>query len=223
MNLESDEAAVRRQEAQQADGPDPVYRGVLRPDGSPRSAGTYDDELEALSAARNEQGKQAGGSLDSMTLAEKRAVTFEQFWPIFQKHHRVEPNTMQNYFAVWKNHISPYLRTFHVATFDSTNAIKFFTLLAEGGASVNTRKSCRSVLSVMIGLAVKMEYRTDNPVKGLNVGKEAANKSIKVINETVFWDLCSHLPLEPQRLFAEYIISTGAASVRPSRSTRGCI
>ncbi|MGH3388902.1 MAG: hypothetical protein ACRDOO_08490, partial [Actinomadura sp.] len=57
-----------------------------------RSAGTYDDELEALTTARDEQGKQAGGSLDSMTLAEKRAVTFEQFWPIFQRYHPVEPN-----------------------------------------------------------------------------------------------------------------------------------
>jgi integrase len=174
-----------------------------------RSAGTYDDELEALTAARNEQGKQAGGSLDSMTLAEKRAVTFEQFWPIFQRYHPVEPNTMQNYFSTWCNHIRPYLRTFHVATFNSTNAIKYFRLLVEDGASVNTRKSCRSALSAMIGLAVKMEYRADNPVKGLNVGKQAANKSIKVINETAFWDLCSHLPLEAQRLFAEYIISTG--------------
>ena len=26
-----------------------------------------------------------------------------------------------------------------------------------------------------------------NPVKGMEVGKEPANKSIKVINETVFW------------------------------------
>lgn len=65
--------------------------------GTPRSAGTYDEELEALTAARNEQGKQSGASLDSMTLAQKRAVTFEQFWLIFQRHHRVEPNTMQNY------------------------------------------------------------------------------------------------------------------------------
>jgi hypothetical protein len=25
-----------------------------------------------------------------MTLAQKRAVTFDQFWPLFQRHHRVE-------------------------------------------------------------------------------------------------------------------------------------
>src|SRR3954471_17047514 len=71
--------------------------------GTPRSAGTYDDELEALTAAAKEQSKQEGGSLDSMTLAQKRAVTFEEFWPIFQRHHRVEPNTMQAYFSVWIN------------------------------------------------------------------------------------------------------------------------
>jgi integrase len=46
-------------------------------------------------------------------------------------------------------------------------------------------------------------------VKGVSVGKQAANKSIKVVNETVFWQLCNRLPLETQRLFAEYIISTG--------------
>ncbi|MCW2938537.1 MAG: hypothetical protein JWN00_1522, partial [Actinomycetia bacterium] len=177
--------------------------------GTPRSAGTYDEELEALTAARNEQGKQSGDSLDSMTLAQKRAVTFEQFWLIFQRHHRVEPNTMQNYFSMWINHIRPYLRTFHVATFNSTNAIKYFTALTDDGVTVNTQKHCRSVISAMIGLAVKMEYRTDNPVRGLNVGKQAANKNIKVINETVFWDLCSRLPMVTQRLFAEYIISTG--------------
>ena len=57
--------------------------------GTPRSAGTYDGELEALTAARHEKGKSAGDSLDSMTLAQKRAVTFEEFWPIFQRHHRV--------------------------------------------------------------------------------------------------------------------------------------
>ncbi len=177
--------------------------------GRPRSAGTYDDELEALTAARNEQGKPSGDSLDSMTLAQKRAVTFEEFWPIFQRHHRVEPNTMQNYFSQWQNHLRPYLKTMHVATFNSTNAIKYFTALAEAGETVNTRKSCRSVLSAMLGLAVRMGYRFDNPVRGLSVGKQPANKTIKVINETLFWELCSHLPLETHQLFAEYIISTG--------------
>ena len=177
--------------------------------GKPRSAGTYDDELEALTAARNEQGKPSGDSLDSMTLAQKRVVTFEEFWPIFQRHHRVEPNTMQNYFSQWQNHLRPYLKTMHVATFNSTNAIKYFTVLAEAGETVNTRKSCRSVLSAMLGLAVRMGYRFDNPVRGLSVGKQPANKTIKVINETLFWELCSHLPLETHQLFAEYIISTG--------------
>jgi site-specific recombinase XerD len=139
----------------------------------------------------------------------RRAVTFEQFWLIFQKHHRVEPNTMQNYFSTWINHIRPYLRTVHVATFDPTSATRYFTALTEDGVTVTVRKRCRSVISAMIGLAVKMGYRADNPVQGLNVGKQAANKSIKVINETVFWALCGKLPLETQRLFAEFIVSTG--------------
>jgi len=177
--------------------------------GTPRSAGTYDGELEALTAARHEQGKPSGDLMDSMTLAQKRAMTFGEFWLIFQRHHRVEPNTMQDYFSTWVNHLRPYLKTFYIALFDATNAIKYFTTLADAGATVNTRKSCRSVLSAMLGLAIRMGYRTDNPVQGLNVGKQAANKTIKVINETVFWELCSRLPLESQRLFAEYVISTG--------------
>jgi hypothetical protein len=184
--------------------------------GMPRSAGTYDEEWEALAAARGEQGKRAGEGLEGMTLAQKRAVTFEEFWLIFSKHHRVEPNTMQNYFSTWINHIRPYLGTFQVATFSATNAIKYFTALTEDGVTVNMRKSSRSVISAMIGLSVTMGYRTDNPVKGLKVGKETANKSIKVINESVFWELCGRLPLETQRLSPSTSSRRGSGSVRRS-------
>jgi hypothetical protein len=78
--------------------------------GTPRSAGTYDEEAEALAAARSQQGRKTGDSLGGMTLAQKRAVTLDEFWPMFQRHHRVEPNTMQNYFSIWINHVRPYLR-----------------------------------------------------------------------------------------------------------------
>jgi integrase len=186
------------------------YTGMYYdPTGTPRSAGTYDDELEALTAARAEQNKKVAGSLDAMTLAQKRAVSFGEFWPIFQRHHRVEPNTMQTYFGNWINHVRPYLKTARIATFDATDAVQYFTALADAGVSVTMRRACRSVVSPMIGLSIVMGYRTTNPVRGLNVGKQPANKSIKVINETVFWELCDRLPLPAQRLFAEYLISTG--------------
>lgn len=177
--------------------------------GKLRSAGTYDEELEALAAARREQGKRPGGATGSMTLAEKRAVTFERFWPIFQRHHRVEPNTMQDYYGHFHNWIRPRIGTARIATFGPVDAINLFTALAEDGATVNTRKACRNVISSMINLAMKMEYRSNNPVRGLSVGKQPANKSIKVINEAVFWELSSHLRLPAQKLFAEFIISTG--------------
>jgi hypothetical protein len=160
-----------------------------------RSAGTYDDEAEALSVARGQQGKKTGDSLGGMTLAQKRAVTFDQFWPLFQRHHRVEPNSMQNYFSIWINHVRPYLRDAHIATFSSTDAIVYFTVLADDGVTVSMRKKARTLLSAMIRLAILMEYRTVNPVKGLEVGKEPASKSIKVINEAVFWGLCDRLRL----------------------------
>jgi hypothetical protein len=64
--------------------------------GKPRSAGTYEDELEALRAARGEQAGQ-DGALTSMTLAERRTVTMEQFWPVFRQHHPVEAITMTHY------------------------------------------------------------------------------------------------------------------------------
>ncbi|MFF4242765.1 hypothetical protein ACFYYL_43475 [Actinomadura geliboluensis] len=67
--------------------------------GTPRSAGTYDDELQALTAARREQNRSESGVLWEMTPTQRRAMTFEEFWPIFQRHHRVEPNTMQTYFG----------------------------------------------------------------------------------------------------------------------------
>jgi hypothetical protein len=92
-----------------------------------------------LTAARHEQGKSSGDSMDSMTLAQKRAVTFEEFWLIFQRHHRVDPNTMQTYFSTWVNHVRPYLRTSRIALFDATNAINSFTPLADPTATVNTR------------------------------------------------------------------------------------
>ncbi|MFG2005518.1 hypothetical protein ACGFNU_40860 [Spirillospora sp. NPDC048911] len=152
-----------------------------------------------------------------MTPAEKRKVTFEEFWPIFQRHHRVEPNTMQQYFSVWINHIHPFLRAKHIATFDSTQAIKYFTALTETGRSVNTRKAARSTLSAMIGLSKQMNYRDDNPVSGLNVGKQAANK---VINETVFWTMVSHLPLEPRSCSPNTSFRPGSDSVRPSPSRK---
>lgn len=177
--------------------------------GTPRSAGTYDDELEALTAARREQNRREGGVLGEVTPAQRRAMTFDEFWPIFQRHHRVEPNTMQTYFGVWINHVRPFLKADRVATFDSARAVQFFTWLAETERTVTTRRACRKVLSAMLGLSILLGCRTDNPVRGLNVGKQAAHKNIKVINETVFWELCSKLQLPTQRLFAEYIISTG--------------
>ncbi len=127
------------------------YDGV----GKLRSAGMYGDELEALTAARQEQGKRPSTVAGSMTLAEKRAVTFERFWPIFQRHHQVEPNTMQGYFTSFHNHVRPYLREARIATFGPADAINYFTNLAEVGATVNTRKSCRTVISSMINLAIK--------------------------------------------------------------------
>ena len=177
--------------------------------GTPRSAGTYDDDAEALAAARREQGKKTGDSLGGMTLAQKRAVTFGEFWPIFQRFHQVEPNSMQNYYSIWVNQVRPYLREARIATFNSTDAIVYLTTLADDGVTVCMRKKARTLLSAMIRLAILMEYRSTNPVRGIEVGKEPANKSIRVINETVFWKLCAQLPLETQKLFAEFIISTG--------------
>ncbi|MBO2462393.1 hypothetical protein [Actinomadura violacea] len=46
---------------------------------TPRSAGTYNDEPEALTAAGQEQDKPASGVLGEMTLAQRRALTFEEF------------------------------------------------------------------------------------------------------------------------------------------------
>ncbi len=53
------------------------------------------------------------------------------------------------------------------------------------------------------------------------MGKQVANKSIKVINETVFWQLSRRLPLETQQLFAEYIISTGVRFCEAISFTEG--
>ncbi|WP_170026512.1 tyrosine-type recombinase/integrase [Actinomadura oligospora] len=177
--------------------------------GTPRSAGTYDAEAEALAAAQREQKRKPDALGGRLSPAQKHAMTFDEFWPLFRRHHRVEPNTMQEYHSTWRNHIRPFLRSAHVSDFDAFDAITYFTNLAENGRSVTSRRSARRTLSAMLGLSVTMGFREDNPVRGLNVGKQAANKTIKVINETVFWELCKQLPLETQRLFSEYIFSTG--------------
>ncbi|MBO2462394.1 hypothetical protein [Actinomadura violacea] len=127
---------------------------------------------------------------------------------------------MQTYFGTWINHVRPYLKAARVAIFDSARAIQYFTWLAEAERTVNTRRACRTVLSAMIGLSIRLGYRCDNPVRGLNVGKQAAHKDIKVINETVFWELCDKLPLPTQRLLPSTSSPPESASAKRSLSKR---
>lgn len=145
---------------------------------TPRSAGTCEDEPEALTAARREQDKRKGRLLGDMTLPQRRAVTFEEFWPIFQRHHRVEPNTMQTYFGTWINHVHPYLKSDRVATFRFRPRHPVLHL-ADGGGADGEHAACLpvSVLSAMNGLSIQMGFRVDSASARTAVRKASASSS----------------------------------------------
>jgi hypothetical protein len=146
------------------------YTGMyLDPDGTYKSAGTFDTPERAQEVAeQNERHHRL--RLAETSPADKATITIEDFGVKFLKEHAIEPNSKMTYAQLLHRHIYPYIGKRRVAEISRETIHRLLTVvLPEAGASRATAINTRTCLSAMLQMAWDHGYRSDNPVQGIRL------------------------------------------------------
>jgi hypothetical protein len=161
------------------------YTGMyLDPDGTYKSAGTFDTPERAQEVAeQNERHHRL--RLAETSPADKATITIEDFGVKFLKEHAIEPNSKMTYAQLLHRHIYPYIGKRRVAEISRETIHRLLTVvLPEAGASRATVINTRTCLSAMLQMAWDHGYRSDNPVQGIRL-KHPPAKPIVVATPSV--------------------------------------
>lgn len=176
-------------------------------DGQARSAGTYNDEDQALAVAQAMEAFIERGRIGTDPVT-KATITIAKYGPQWLRSHVVEPNTKANYDSILRNHIYPAFGTKRVAELERQDVRTYLTDLDEAGASVTLQKRVRAVLSAMMQTAWDDSYRSDNPVRGLRV-RRGKRRQIVVLTTDQFQSVYKQLPSRGAKLLARLIVNSG--------------
>jgi integrase len=186
------------------------YTGMyLDPDGTYKSAGTFDTPERAQEVAeQNERHHRL--RLAETSPADKATITIEDFGVKFLKEHAIEPNSKMTYAQLLHRHIYPYIGKRRVAEISRETIHRLLTvILPEAGASRATAINTRTCLSAMLQMAWDHGYRSDNPVQGIRL-KHPPAKPIVVATPRQFQRVYQVLPSQAAKTFARLGVSTGA-------------
>jgi len=105
--------------------------------------------------------------------ADRTAKTVADLCDVFEEEHlaKKRPSTVRDYKALIRRKIRPALKNRKVAEVEFTDIDSLHRKITKEGAPYLANRTV-AVLSKMFGLAVKMKWRADNPVKGVERNDE---------------------------------------------------
>ena len=188
------------------------YRGIYKaPDGSYRSAGTFDTEKRALAVAEQAErhAEVSGGAASGLDPATRATRTIREYAPVFLRHHQVEGNTKDTYSDTLRLHVIPFLGGCRLAETDRTAARNYVTALQEEGRSANTIRQAKVVLGAMFGMAVADGYLDYNPFHDVRIPKVPGRRAIKIATPEQYLKVRACLPTKPAQVFSTLLVSSG--------------
>jgi len=135
--------------------------------------GKYDDPWRTAAAREEAKDRKAdvrrGGDPFAENQATRDAPTMTTLWDRYQRHVKKQrPGTQTGYEALWRNHIEPALGRKAVSEVSFDHCDRLHSRIA--GPIAGNRALV--ILSGMFALAIKLGWRTDNPVVGVERNEE---------------------------------------------------
>lgn len=198
------------------------YVGFYRDlDGKIMAAGTFDTDEEALDVAKAQEDHLRGQNTGTPP-AEKATMTIEEFAKKrFLPRHEITPKGKQTYKSHLKNHVYPYLGQLRIASVPREVLYTHLTVtLRDAGVTLTVRRAVRTVLSVMLQMAMDEGYRDDNPVTTITL-KQPPKKSVLVATHDQWNRFEQALPFQAAKVYARLNVTTWARQCE-MRTFRPC-
>jgi integrase len=173
-----------------------------------KSVGTFASEAEALKVAEAEEERLS--STHGTSPAFLATATALDYFPLFMKWHRKEPNTLQGYNYLLKRFFLPAFGNDRVRNIEHAALQNFLDLLEdEHDVPPSTLKHLRGALSAFFTVARRRGFRDDNPAEGLTV-PYVVKKDQEAWDAALFNVFVRHLPNRPAKTLAKLQVATGA-------------
>jgi site-specific recombinase XerD len=178
------------------------FTGYYRKGSKRLSAGTWGSESEAqYHALRMENGGSDSPSRANLTLSE-----YADKW---LRTAELLPITKKGYESLWKRYLAPQIgskRVLEVSTLEVRELLGELRAQGVGGATVAQIRAC---LGSLYKWLIEGQIAQTNPTRGIKV-KVGKSDISNVVEPDEFKKIVNHLPTEGAKLFAKFLVASGA-------------
>ena len=178
------------------------FTGYYRQGSKRLSAGTWASESEArYHALRMENGGSESPSRANLTLSE-----YAEKW---LRTAELLPITKKGYESLWGRYLAPQIgskRVFEVSTLEVRELLGELRAQGVGGATLAQIRAC---LGSLYKWLIEGQIAQTNPTQGIKV-KVGKSDITNVVEPDEFKKIVGHLPTEGARLFAKFLVASGA-------------
>ena len=178
------------------------FTGYYRHGSKRLSAGTWASESEArYHALRMENGGSKTPSRANLTLSE-----YAEKW---LRTAELLPITKKGYESLWKRYLEPqigYKRVSEVSTLEVRELLGELRAQKVGNATI---AQIRAILGSLYKWLIEGQIAQTNPTQGIKV-KVGKSDIPNVVEPDEFRKIVSHLPTEGAKLFAKFLVASGA-------------
>lgn len=178
------------------------FTGYYRMGGKRLSAGTWGSFKEAqYQALRMENGGSEGLQRANLTLSE-----YAEKW---LRTAELLPITKKGYESLWKRYLAPQIgskQVSEVSTLEVRELLGELKVQGVGGATLAQIKAC---LGSLYKWLQEGQIAQTNPTRGIKV-KVGKSDITNVVEPDQFKEIVTHLPTEGAKLFAKFLVSSGA-------------
>jgi len=178
------------------------FTGYYRQGSKRLSAGTWGSESEArYHALRMENGGSESPSRANLTLSE-----YAEKW---LRTAELLPITKKGYESLWGRYLAPQIgskRVFEVSTLEVRELLGELRAQGVGGATLAQIRAC---LGSLYKWLIEGQIAQTNPTQGIKV-KVGKSDITNVVEPDEFKKIVGHLPTEGARLFAKFLVASGA-------------
>ena len=178
------------------------FTGYYRQGSKRLSAGTWASESEArYHALRMENGGSESPSRANLTLSE-----YAEKW---LRTAELLPITKKGYESLWGRYLAPQIGSKRVSEVSTLEVRELLGELRAQGVGGATLAQIRACLGSLYKWLIEGQIAQTNPTQGIKV-KVGKSDITNVVEPDEFKKIVGHLPTEGARLFAKFLVASGA-------------
>jgi site-specific recombinase XerD len=178
------------------------FTGYYRQGSKRLSAGTWGSESEArYHALRMENGGSESPSRANLTLSE-----YAEKW---LRTAELLPITKKGYESLWGRYLAPQIGSKRVSEVSTLEVRELLGELRAQGVGGATLAQIRACLGSLYKWLIEGQIAQTNPTQGIKV-KVGKSDITNVVEPDEFKKIVGHLPTEGARLFAKFLVASGA-------------